>query len=403
MIWENYVFRRGPDVEELWDQMFTERKQAGRPTRLLFITGRGFDVRATSVLARFVDRLKASECEVERAHLLFVGFTGYHLSNDLRVQTRKNEAEMLAYFEGVGTSHTVMIGGAAEGEDDISSNIALRQGADEILKSVTDQTDIVLDVSSLPRVAYVTILLSLLARIIPEGNKNGGLFANGVSLQVLVAEDAQLDSKISSEDPSNDLTLIPGYSEALQSESQQEEPMVWFPILGENRLAQLRKIQASIREFAEICPILPHPSRNPRRGDELLLEYDSVLFTQRATPIGNVFYVNETHPFEVYRQLLGAMQRFRKSLGLIGRCRLVVTPLASKLITVGSALACFEMKLISMDYKSSVAIPYAEPKRYEADLELVLQSRPVISALLLTGDAYQTDVSSEASVAAPSS
>jgi hypothetical protein len=189
------------------------------------------------------------------------------------------------------------------------------------------------------------------------------------------------------------LTLIPGYSEALQSESQQEEPLVWFPILGENRLAQLRKIQASIPEFAEICPILPHPSRNPRRGDELLLEYDSVLFTQRATPISNVFYVNETHPFEVYRQLLGAMQRFRKSLGLIGKCRIVVTPLASKLITVGSALACFEMKLISIDYKSSVAIPYAEPKRYEVDLELVLQSRPIISALLLTGDAYRTDVS----------
>ena len=391
MIWDNYVFRRGADVEELWDQMFAERRQLERPVRLLYVTGRGFDVRATSVLARFVDRLKDSGCRIEKAHLLFVGFSGYQLSKELHAQTRKNEAEMLAYFEGVGSSHTVTIGGAAEGEDDISSNIALRRGADEILQSVTDQTDIVLDVSSLPRVAYVTILLSLLARIIPEGDKNGGLSAGGVSLQVLVAEDAQLDSKISSEDPSNDLTLIPGYSQALQSESQQEEPLVWFPILGENRLAQLRKIQATIPEFAEICPILPHPSRNPRRGDELLLEYDSVLFTQRATPISNIFYVNETHPFEVYRQLLGAMQRFRKSLGLIGNCRLVVTPLASKLITVGSALACFEMKLISMDYKSSVAIPYAEPKRYEVDLELVLQSRPIISALLLTGDAYRTD------------
>ena len=67
----------------------------------------------------------------------------------------------------------------------------------------------------------------------------------------------------------------------------------------------------------------------------------------------------------------------------------MVTPLASKLITVGSALACFEMKLISLDYKSSVAIPYAEPKRYEVDLDLVLQSRPIISALLLSGDAYR--------------
>jgi hypothetical protein len=57
-------------------------------------------------------------------------------------------------------------------------------------------------VSSLPRVAYLTILLSLLARIVPEADKEGGLVANGVSLQVLVAEDADLDSKVSSEDPS---------------------------------------------------------------------------------------------------------------------------------------------------------------------------------------------------------
>lgn len=163
---------------------------------------------------------------------------------------------------------------------------------------------------------------------------------------------------------------------------------MWFPILGENRLAQIKKVEEEIPAWAEICPILPHPSRNPRRGDELLVEYDSILFARRETPISNIFYVNESHPFEAYRQLLEAMLRFRKTMGVIGGCRLVVTPLASKLITVGSALACFEMKLESSDYRSSVAIPYAEPKRYEASVETMMASRPVISALLLTGDAY---------------
>ena len=67
----------------------------------------------------------------------------------------------------------------------------------------------------------------------------------------------------------------------------------------------------------------------------------------------------------------------------------IVTPLASKLITVGSALACFEMKLISVDRRSSVAIPYAEPKRYVANIESLIASRPEISALVLAGDAYK--------------
>lgn len=388
MIWDNYVFRRGVEVEELWDQILLDRKERQQPVRLLYVAGRGFDVRANDVLMRFVERLSASDCAIEKAELLLVGFSGYRLSSELRAQTEKNEAELREAFSAIGSTRAIMIGEAAEGEDDISSTIALRRGADQVLQAIGDQTDVVIDVSALPRVAYLTILLSMLARIVPEGDKGRGLYADGVSLQVLVAEDASLDSSISSEDPSNDLTLIPGYSEALQSEGQQEEPLVWFPILGENRLAQLRKVEVSIPTWAEICPILPHPSRNPRRGDELLSEFDSVLFAQRGTPISNILYVSESHPFEAYRQLLGAMRRFRRTMGVIGKCRLVVTPLASKLITVGAALACFEMKLESADYLSSVAIPYAEPRRYEASVQTMLSSHPVISALLLTGDAY---------------
>jgi hypothetical protein len=57
-------------------------------------------------------------------------------------------------------------------------------------------------------------------------------------------------------------------------------------------------------------------------------------------------------------------------------------------MTIGSALACFEMKLLSADHRSSVAIPYAEPKRYVASIEALLATRPDMSALVLTGDAY---------------
>lgn len=388
MIWENYVFRRGVAVEELWDQLFTDRRKSEKPVRLLYVTGRGFDVRANAVLAKYVERLTASGCPIEKAELLLVGFSGYNLSTELHAQTSKNEAELKAAFDAVGSSKAIVIGATAEGEDDISSTVALRRGADEVLRNVSDQTDIILDVSSLPRVAYLTILLALLAKILPEGKNGDGLHANGVCLQVLVAEDAALDSKISSEDPANDLTLIPGFSEALHSEAQTDEPLVWFPVLGENRLAQIAKLETSIPEWAEICPVLPHPSRNPRRGDELLVEYEGILFAKRDTPLSNILYANESHPFEAYRQLFAAMMRYRKTMSVIGGCRMVVTPLASKLITVGTALACFEMKVESAQHRSSVAIPYAEPKKYEASVQNMLESRPVISSLILTGDAY---------------
>jgi hypothetical protein len=82
------------------------------------------------------------------------------------------------------------------------------------------------------------------------------------------------------------------------------------------------------------------------------------------------------------------MKRYRESMRIIGGCRLVVTPLASKLITLGAGLACFEMRPTGMDENYGVAIPYAEPTRYVISTQALLASKPEISAMLLTGDAY---------------
>jgi hypothetical protein len=88
--------------------------------------------------------------------------------------------------------------------------------------------------------------------------------------------------------------------------------------------------------------------------------------------------------------LLGAMKRYRDSMRIIGGCRLVVTPLASKLITLGAGLACFEMRPSGMDENYGVAIPYAAPTRYIASTDILRASKPEICALLLTGEAYDT-------------
>lgn len=334
MIWENYVFRRGVEAEELWDQMFKDRVQ-GTPTRLLYITGRGFDLRANVVLDCFVQRLKASECEIASAKLVLVGLEGYQLSDELHAQTAENAAALVETFSTIGQTERIDIARSADGEDDLTAATVVRNAANQILAHVDGCTDVVLDVSSLPRISYLTILLSLLTKLVPDTQAVNPLSAGGVTLHVLVGEDAKLDSKISSEDPGNDLVLIPGYAEAMQSEAKQEAHMVWFPLLGENRVPQLEKVEGSIPAWAEICPVLPHPSRNPRRGDELLQEYAGALVGRRQIPFSNFLYVHEAHPFEAYRQLIEAMLRFRRTMAVVGGCRLVVTPLSSKLVTIG--------------------------------------------------------------------
>jgi hypothetical protein len=347
-------------------------------------------------MREYVTSLQSNGCIVEKAKLLLVGFTGYELDEDIVDLTEENATELTNIFSPLGSVETVTIGqdSGDEEEGELSATNALRLGVQKILGSVDGHTDIVLDVSSLPRVAYLALLTSILNKLVPNRARNPGsphpLFAQGVNFQVLVAEDAELDGHIRAEDPSGDLVQIPGFSGGFHLESVKDWPMVWFPILGENRVNQLEKVLSSseIPREAEICPVVPHPSKNPRRADNLLVEYQVPLFKSRPTPTSNIVYVHEANPFEAYRQLLSAMQRFQHSMKVLGNCRLVVTPLGSKLVTVGAGLACFEMRPESSSASYRVAVPLAEPKRYIAQTRNLRNSKPDISALLLTGEAF---------------
>ena len=194
MLWEHYVFQRGPGVHDLWDRLWY-----GRPIRLLYIAGRGFDVRAKSVLDQFLRNVISSGHQIEQAELLLVGFTGYELSDELKQQTDENAEAMRKIFGNRGTVREVSIGSVAAGEEDIRGTTALRIGTNAVMKHVTDQTDIILDVSSLPRVAYLTMMTGILHKLVPDKNDAKALGACGVNFQVLVAEDASLDGKIRSE------------------------------------------------------------------------------------------------------------------------------------------------------------------------------------------------------------
>lgn len=383
-LWEQYVFHRGSDANELWERLFQDR-----PIRLLYISGSGFDIRAQTVMRECINSIKSSGGTIEEAKLVLVTFSSYQLDDALTALTEQNDRELASIFSDIGTVERVPFGAKSEDED-LSASISLRLGTDAVLKKVSAQTDIILDASSLPRVIYLALMTSLLHRLVPNKGANNALAANGVNFQVLVAEDAGLDGQIMAEDPSSEIVMVPGFSGAMQLESFQDRPIVWFPILGEHRVNQLQIMRSTeIPGEAEICPVLPHPSRNPRRADRLLVEYKEALFDSRRTPTSNILYVHESQPFEAYRQLLGAMRRYQESMQILGGCRLVVTPFGSKLVTLGAGLACFEMRPPDIENASyGVAIPHAEPTRYVVDALAVKGSQPEICCLLLTGEAY---------------
>src|SRR5580698_4479334 len=105
MLWRQYVFRRGQEVYNTWDRLFERR-----PIRLLFISGRGFDLRAQSVMKAFTENVRESRHDIQEAKLVLVGFSGYQLSQELKDQTEENAKALEASFAEIGSKETVTIG-----------------------------------------------------------------------------------------------------------------------------------------------------------------------------------------------------------------------------------------------------------------------------------------------------
>jgi hypothetical protein len=93
MLWQQYVFGRGDEVHELWDGLY-----ANKSVRLLYIAGRGFDLRAQTVMRSFVDDCKSAATRIECANLLMVDFAGYELSPELQAMTEDNAIELTRLF-----------------------------------------------------------------------------------------------------------------------------------------------------------------------------------------------------------------------------------------------------------------------------------------------------------------
>jgi hypothetical protein len=385
LLWERYVFRRGMGVIDLWDDLYRERRPKAKP---LFVAGCGFDVRVRAVLERFLDSARVGEYALEDPTLLLIEYTGYELDSQLQDKTAENCQVLRELFEPFGKVVTLPV--QLTGDQEHRATAALREAAHALGTHIAGRTDILLDVSSLPRVLYLSLMTGILARLVPDTRATSPLVAGGVNFQVLVAEDATLDASIQSEDPSENLVTIPGFGGGFNVESMSDWPVVWFPMLGEGRTNQFEKVRqhAPIPNDAEICPVLPHPSRNPRRGDMLMLEYRPFMFDTQRIPMSNIVYAHELNPFEAHRQLRNTLRHYRESLQPLGGSRLLVTPLASKLMTVGCGLACFEMRPPAGQDDYALGISYAPPTRYVASMQALQTSRPDVSTLLLTGDAY---------------
>ena len=75
-----------------------------------------------------------------------------------------------------------------------------------------------------------------------------------------------------------------------------------------------------------------------------MIEYQQILFDEQRLDPRNFLYASELNPFEVYRQLRAAVQHYEKVFQLLGGCRVAISPLSSKLMSLGALLVAYEPK-----------------------------------------------------------
>jgi hypothetical protein len=365
MRWQNYVLERGQGLCEAWAAHLQERER-----QILFVVGQGFDPRATLGLRMVLEAGGAGRRDLLGLELQEGDASPSQAHADL---AQKNWSEMQQVAKGRGDIASRPLPFLSPEGRRIGARNAANLFAS--VESLRPYTDVVVDVSAMPRGIYFPLVARLLYLVDewPTGAAAPNLF-------VLVAEDPGLDCRIREEGIDETADFLNSFEGRFNQEATASFPRVWLPLLGENRAPQFDRIYDLVKPD-EVAPVLPSPSRNPRRADDIVMQYREFLFDQIGLDPRDFLYASEQNPFEVYRQLRKAILHYRQVLGLLGGCKFALSALSSKLMSLGALLVAYELKRAGMD----VGVAHIECQGYRMDSP---NSNPEVVGLWLSGECY---------------
>ena len=345
MRWDPYVLAEDHEFDQFWQSHLATRER-----NLLFVLGRGFDPRALAALRRITD------LGVKPAVWL-MAFDNGLADSELRLQLTSDNRNGLEAIVGTAAicELPVDVGGAAY--SNATSRSTRRAIADAGDLSMYD--DVIVDISAMPRM----VALTAVAKLIHELDNQASTSAKETNLHVVTAESVTTDLRTFGS-LMDEVTTVVGFSGHLTEQTSEHVPRVWFPVLGERQNDRLQLIQNRL-DPDEICPVIPFPSRNPRRGDDIITEHRVVLFEDFQVEPSNILRASEFNPFEAYKQLFRVMDRYRRALDELDGCKAFVSPLSSKLLSIGALLACYDHRYGEIDgVPLKVGIPYVETAFY---------------------------------------
>jgi hypothetical protein len=365
--WDYYCLRQADECSAFWENYLSTSDH-----QVLFVVGLGFDPRMCLGLHML---MKVGSHSVKECLLIEYDEGERSPSRQHNELIKVNLDSLMVLMGKAGVIQRMQV---PMWSPDRKRRIGSRRISDAIQAATINRfTDVVLDISSMPR----TIFFPLIAKILYLLDASEGI-GPCVNLHVIVPEQASLDSSIQEEGIDNDASYMHGFTSDLVQESTADVPRVWVPILGEGKQTQLIRLYDHVRPD-EICPVLPSPSVNPRRADDLVVEYHELLFDRLRVEPANFIYASERNPFEAYRQIYQTIERYNSALEALGKCKVVMSALSSKLLSVGALLAAYEAKRSGF----MVGISHVETQGYTI-VEASVPLNPQLFTLWIAGDYY---------------
>jgi hypothetical protein len=372
--WQNYVLEHGAGLNQFLEFHLRERER-----NVLFVLGKGFDPR----MCLGIEALLNAGGDGKR-DVLAIAFEEGELSPSVAYieRVRRNWSNLQGILKGKGDLSEHHIKMWSEDRRRIGSRSAANIFNN--LSEVAKYTDIVIDISALPRNVYLPLIGKVLYLLDDPLNDT---IEPKPNLFVFVSEDPVLDASIRDEEVDEAAGFIHGFGGRLEMEATAGRPKVWIPLLGEDQKTQLNRIYDLVIPD-EISPVLPSPSLNPRRGDGLVLEYQALLFDLLRVEPRNFIYASERNPFEVYRQIRRTVLHYIEALRPLGGCKTILSAISSKLMSVGALLVAYEL----MQSKIEIGIAHVESHGYriisDSD-ESIPQTQSELFGLWLSGECYE--------------
>lgn len=345
------------------DSEFASAWSRGRADPVLLVMGLGFDVRACVVIEKLL------EATTRRVDVLLLDLPGESTDPTVRPLVEANLSRVRALM-------------AASGGDllhqplpDFTDQGALGRLVSRAFQSgghLDRYLEVIIDVSAMPRSIYFPLVRGVLER---AHTTRGRPESWQGDLHVAVCEHPVIDELVV-EEGTKPMAAIGGFS---SSSRERSTTVIWVPVLGERAGPRIARLYEELAPD-ETCPVLPWPSRDPRRGDRLILEHRDLLFQTIRLEPRNIIHASEHNPFDLYRTLGELNDRYQRALAPLGTVAMVLSSHSSKLLSMGVLLAAYDFGL---------EVQHVSPGSYgvDGDPQGLLKDAEVFD-LWLTGAPY---------------